>query len=360
MKITYVKLISLVLSSLFIISFFSSVNATPQSTSSTSIIDINVDEAWNLVNDTSNGIQIPIDVRTDPEWALSHIDTPHPEHARHHCSCAWGNETILQEFIDTYTGQEIILYCKSGTRSLQAALTLSSNDFDGIIYNMAGGITAWEANGYPTISNRAPANPTLNGPTIGEKNQPIQFTFSTSDLDNDSVYYYIDWDDGEKTIYENKHDANEQILFTHTWTSPGIYTVKAKTRDQYFAESNWTKHQISISYTNLTISEVKSGIGSIIVDIENTGAFTATNISTLIQVEGGLFSNIQINHSCMGCSNCSSSLNPGEHKTESSREAGFIFGFGSININVTVNAANAKKINVEKTGIVIGPLIIIV
>lgn len=38
--------------------------------------DISVDEAWALLNNASNGIQIPIDVRTDPEWIPEHIDTP--------------------------------------------------------------------------------------------------------------------------------------------------------------------------------------------------------------------------------------------------------------------------------------------
>lgn len=359
MKLTLLHLPTILVVSFCIIGFHSSTLASSQTTTAASIIDITVDDAWTFLNDTSNGIQIPIDVRTDAEWAHSHIDTPSPEHPRHHCSCAWGNETILQEFIDTYNDKEIIVYCKSGIRSLQAALTLSEYDFQGTIYNMAGGITAWESKGYPTMSNRAPANPTIDGPTIGEKTNSIQFTLSTSDPDNDSVYYYVDWGDGQKTVYENKYSSDEQVTLSHTWTSPGIYTIKVKTRDYYFAESNWSTHQISISYTSIEISTIRSGIGSIIVDIENTGVFTATNISTSIIANGGMFSRININHSCTGCTACSSSLSPGETKTESSREAGFIFGVGPLTINVTVNASNADRIMLEKTGFILGPFILI-
>ena len=42
-------------------------------------ININVHEAWEFLNDTSNGIQIPIDVRKDYEWNDERIDTPVPE-----------------------------------------------------------------------------------------------------------------------------------------------------------------------------------------------------------------------------------------------------------------------------------------
>ncbi|MEF8848795.1 MAG: rhodanese-like domain-containing protein, partial [Candidatus Thermoplasmatota archaeon] len=125
--------------------------------------NINAEEAWQMLNDTSNGIQIPIDVRTDAEWANKHIKTPYPEYPRHHCSCAWNNESILQKFITLYEGKEIILYCKSGVRSLQAASTLVENNFEGTIYNMVGGITEWENKDYPTVGNRPPGSPSING-----------------------------------------------------------------------------------------------------------------------------------------------------------------------------------------------------
>ena len=41
-----------------------------------SYTDITVQEAWDLLNNTSNGIQIPIDVRRNDEWNPEIIDTP--------------------------------------------------------------------------------------------------------------------------------------------------------------------------------------------------------------------------------------------------------------------------------------------
>lgn len=113
------------------------------------IIDISVEEAWNFLNDISNGIQIPIDVRTDTEWIIEHIDTPYPENPQHHNYLEWDDPSILADFISSYDGEEIILYCKLGGRSRIAANILAENEFNGVIYNMLGGITEWKNQGYP-------------------------------------------------------------------------------------------------------------------------------------------------------------------------------------------------------------------
>ena len=87
-------------------------------------------------------------MRTDEEWENEHIDTPPPENPRHHCLCELENETELQEFMLLYSGKEIILYCRSGVRSNRASIVLMENGFRSV-YNMVGGIIAWEGAGYP-------------------------------------------------------------------------------------------------------------------------------------------------------------------------------------------------------------------
>ena len=319
--------------------------------------DITADEAWNLVSDTANGIQIPIDVRTDPEWINEHIDAPSPEHARHHCKCEWENEAILQEFISLYEGKEIILYCKSGGRSTSAANTLIENDFDGTIYNMIGGITYWKNNGYPTVGNRPPETPQINGPNNGEPGQDYNFTITTNDPDNDIVYYYINWDDGESEIYETAYNSGEEIIFTHSWESRGIYNIEIKARDTYFEESEWESFEITISSTDLEIIDVQGGFGAITVDIKNIGDYTAENVSSTISVNGGLLSGINLTHTCSGCSECENTLEPGAIKTESTRGAGLIFGLGPIEITISTEAKNAEEVSVTENGFVIGPYI---
>lgn len=332
---------------------------SPESNDYEGYIDLTVHEVWDLVNDTSNGIQYLIDVRYDPEWTAEHIDAPYPEHARHHCKCEWVNETILQNFMDFYEGKEIILYCKSGGRSVGAANTLIDNGFVGTIYNMVGGIDLWRNIGYPTVSNRAPDSPQISGPITGVPDVQYNFTISTFDADYDAVSYYVKWGDGQSEIYSSSFASEEEIIFSHSWSSSGIYLIEVKARDEYFAESEWNTYEIKISITELSIDMSQKGFGGISYEINNVGRYTAKNVTSTIAIKGGLLSGINVNHSCSGCDQCNSSINPGEQKTETSLEGGFIFGIGSIDILLSVSADNAETINLSKTGLVIGPIIII-
>ena len=52
---------------------------------------------------------------------------------------------------------------------------------------MLGGITDWVAQGYPIRNNTQPDAPIIDGPTTVKVNQPIDYTFSTADAENDGV-----------------------------------------------------------------------------------------------------------------------------------------------------------------------------
>jgi rhodanese-related sulfurtransferase len=235
-----------------------------------SFTNLTVEETWALLNDTSNGIQIPIDVRTDPEWIFEHINTPRPEHPRHHCKCEWINETILQEFISIYEGETIILYCLSGSRSVDAAYTLINNGFEGTIYNMLGGITAWKATGYPTIANQPPDPPEINGPSKGKTGKEYQCTISSIDPEDNKIFYYINWSDGTNTTYTGPHSSGQEIIVNHTWSEKGDYIIQVKAWDFYQAESDWSKFEVSMSKNkNLISSEIIDNILDIINEILN-------------------------------------------------------------------------------------------
>ncbi len=320
--------------------------------------DITVDQAWELLNDTTNGIQYPIDVRFDPEWTAEHIDTPFPEYARHHCKCEWVDETVLQAFIDEYEGKQIILYCKSGGRSLEAAQTLIDNGFIGTIYNMVGGITYWKTNGYPTVPNRAPLPPTITAPTMGIPGKPLNISIKSIDPDFDKISYYVKWGDGQSSIYVDSYPSNQTVVFSHQYDSSGEYTIEVNAKDAYFVESEWSTVIVNMATTELAIDQVKNQVGSISYQLLNTGDFTAENITSQITITGGFFSQISLNHSCGGCSSCGSSLLPGEFIEKSSKDAGFILGFGPIDIRIMASADNADMVTYSSSGFVLGALIL--
>jgi len=117
--------------------------------------DIDVDRAHDMIN---NNTQYPdlivLDVRDQWEYDEGHlcgvILIPLGELA-----------TRISE-LEPYKDTEIIVYCRTGGRSQQGSLFLVSQNFTKV-YNMLGGITAWEAAGYETC--------------LDENGQVINFSF---------------------------------------------------------------------------------------------------------------------------------------------------------------------------------------
>ena len=78
-----------------------------------------------------------IDVRTPEEFASGHIPG----------ALNIALQTLPQQMATLPKEQPIVLYCRSGARSREAANILSQGGFDDI-YNL-GGIIAWRAQGLP-------------------------------------------------------------------------------------------------------------------------------------------------------------------------------------------------------------------
>lgn len=197
-------------------------------------MDITVEEARDMLIDTSNGIQIPIDVRTDGEWREERIDTPYPEEPRHHIVTDLQNQNKLQEFISLYNGSEIIFYCRSGGRSRTAAQILDNSEFNGTIYNMLGGITSWKTAGFPTkTGNQVPNQPEKpSGLTTVRTGVSYVYNTSTTDPDIDSVKYGWDWD-GDNIVDEwtDLNKSGITVNLYHLWNNPGTYNVSVKAED---------------------------------------------------------------------------------------------------------------------------------
>ena len=116
------------------------------------IVNVTVTQTWEMLNN-EEGPQYVIDDRTFFEYFNERIDTPH----RNDKPILFPLQLMVQPlFLDIFTslfqGKDIIIYCRSANRSYIGAKLLLDNGFQGIIYNMAGGINAWKAEGLPTIT----------------------------------------------------------------------------------------------------------------------------------------------------------------------------------------------------------------
>jgi len=214
--------------------------------------NVTVQEAWDLLTDIGNGIQIPVDVRTEGEWNLGYIDTPWPECPIWYTMELFGNETGLQEFLENYDGQDILLYCGNSHRSYAVSLILCDAGFTGTVYNMKGGISAWKGAGYPIRNNTKPDAPTIDGPTTVKVKQQIDYTFSAIDAENDVIYYWINWSGkGNSVIWQGPYASGENVTFNHTFQKKGKYIIKAKVKDFYDYESDWMEYEVTVPRTKV-------------------------------------------------------------------------------------------------------------
>lgn len=101
--------------------------------------DVTVEQSKSLIE---QNIRLKIvDVRLDTEFNSSHIPG-----AINVCACDPDN--MLREL---NPNDEILVYCRSGLRSAAAMKFLNENGFSKV-YNLVGGIVAWENAGYAVVN----------------------------------------------------------------------------------------------------------------------------------------------------------------------------------------------------------------
>lgn len=137
-----ILLVAIMLISMITITIIFTPSINPDNTSDL-YEDINVNVAYNMINDTEAYFDLVIlDVRTLSEYEENHINSsiliPHDE-----------LETRINELVN-YKDIEIIVHCRSGSRSNIAVNILISNNFTKV-YNMLGGINSWIGAEYPTV-----------------------------------------------------------------------------------------------------------------------------------------------------------------------------------------------------------------
>jgi len=116
------------------------------------IINITVLEVWSMLESEADGVQVPVDDRTFQEYFTERLATPHS----YDKPILYPLQLIerpffMNIFFFLFEDKEIIIYCRSSNRSYIAGNILFENGYQGVVYNMVGGINAWKAAGLPTV-----------------------------------------------------------------------------------------------------------------------------------------------------------------------------------------------------------------
>jgi parallel beta-helix repeat protein len=88
--------------------------------------------------------------------------------------------------------------------------------------------------------NLCPFKPTITGVISGKRGKTYEYTATTTDPNNDQIYYWFDWGDGKHTEWQGPYNSGETGRASHSWNEIGTYTIKVKTMDIYGDESEWS------------------------------------------------------------------------------------------------------------------------
>ena len=95
-------------------------------------------------------------------------------------------------------------------------------------------ITYGEANSAPN----KPLKP--DGETNGYYGKPYSYYTSSADADDNQMLYFWDWGDGDTSGWVGPYNSGDVCEESHTWMVKGSYLVKAKAKDKWGVESDWS------------------------------------------------------------------------------------------------------------------------
>ena len=94
----------------------------------------------------------------------------------------------------------------------------------------------------------APSSPKISGQSKGEPGKVYEFSFSSTDYfpEGDQIYYFVEWGDGTDSGWQGPYNNGEELTLSHMWTQSDSYIIKAKAKDSFDAESDWSTLSISM------------------------------------------------------------------------------------------------------------------
>ncbi len=113
-----------------------------------------------------------------------------------------------------------------------------------------GLMSAWSDSFLVTIIHHEPPSPpVIDGPTQGKAGVVYLFTFVSTNPDANDVFYWIEWGDGSQIEWVGPYASGQLMTINHSFAQKGTYTIKAKAKDIYGAESEWATLKVTMPKT---------------------------------------------------------------------------------------------------------------
>jgi outer membrane protein assembly factor BamB len=179
------------------------------------------------------------------------------------------------EFGDSTTSTEqspIHTYAATGTYTVTLSVT------DG-----SGNVVTDETQAVVETPNEPPEAPAVDGPSTGVQTHSYEYSFVTSDPNNDIIFYSIDWGDGTYSGWLGPVPSGVTLHQNHSWAREGSYTMHVKAKDSHGAVSEWSSFMTTMK--PLIDIEIRGGVG-IVALLKNNDDVPATNVSWSVMLNG--------------------------------------------------------------------------
>jgi len=183
----------------------------------------------------------------------------------------------------------------------------------------------------------APEKPTIEGSTFGKPDSDYSFTFTSTDPENEDIFYYVDWGDGQVQDWVGPYSSGESFEISHSWSNIGDYNIKARAKDINGARSVWSDpYNMHIGLPDIKIDKINGGILKVNTIVKNEGDAEATDVQWNINLDGGV---ILLGKASSGEVEY---IGPNEETEINSRS---IIGFGKtvVTVNVEVEEDSASR-----------------
>jgi hypothetical protein len=153
---------------------------------------------------------------------------------------------------------------------------------------------SWGAGSVPSetlivkiTDNNPPNKPTITSPNQIKPLLTYLFTFNATDNDTgQTLFYDIDWGDGNGVSGLGPYDSGEAMHTTHSWTLKGNYVIKARVKDNLGAESEWTTLTIKVSLSLVVGSSSSQLLQNLVLQGENVGSSPSNQLLQNLMMRG--------------------------------------------------------------------------
>jgi len=164
-------------------------------------------------------------------------------------------------YVGTSDGGELIAIYPDGTEKWRKSIGTCESPpaigEDGTIYIGS----SWEpSDGYLFAFSfpdpNAPETPIINGLTNGQVGQSYEYTFTTTDPNDDDVFYYIEWGDGTLENWLGPYSSGMDVKVSHIWSKTGTYIIRAQAKDINDLKSDWRTLEVTMPRNKIVTSSL--------------------------------------------------------------------------------------------------------